>query len=70
MVHRGHKPYICTYCQRSFAKADTLKYHTMTHTGEKPHACPICDKKFRQPVALRTHLKMHAKHNKFPNSTA
>lgn len=61
IVHRGYKPYVCTYCQRSFSKAETLKHHTMIHTGEKPHACTLCDKRFIQIVALRAHMKVHEK---------
>lgn len=61
VVHRGHKPYVCTYCQLAFSKAETLKHHTMRHTGEKPHACQQCDRRFIQQVALKAHMKTHNK---------
>lgn len=61
VVHRGHKPYVCTFCSLAFAKAETLKHHTMRHTGEKPHACNLCDRRFIQIVALRAHMKTHEK---------
>ncbi|KAJ6648572.1 Zinc finger protein, partial [Pseudolycoriella hygida] len=59
--HRNHKPYICPHCQRSFAKAETMKNHIMTHTGEKPFACTVCGHRFIQSVALRSHMKVHEK---------
>nr|XP_029721388.1 LOW QUALITY PROTEIN: zinc finger protein 2 [Aedes albopictus] len=62
IVHCGIKAYNCTYCDRSFGKAETLKHHVMTHTGEKPHECRICGKRFIQSVALQTHMKTHRKH--------
>lgn len=34
IVHCGIKAYNCTFCERSFGKAETLKHHIMTHTGE------------------------------------
>ncbi|XP_062555692.1 zinc finger protein 845-like [Armigeres subalbatus] len=62
IVHCGIKSYNCTYCDRSFGKAETLKHHVMTHTGEKPHECGICGKRFIQSVALQTHMRTHRKH--------
>ncbi|XP_053687765.1 oocyte zinc finger protein XlCOF6-like [Sabethes cyaneus] len=62
IVHCGIKAYPCTYCDRSFGKAETLKHHVMTHTGEKPHECKVCGKRFIQQVALQTHMKTHRKH--------
>ncbi|XP_039966042.1 zinc finger protein 888 isoform X2 [Bactrocera tryoni] len=58
-VHERAKDYACRYCERTFAKPDTRKYHEMTHTGEKPNECPECGKRFLQPAALRTHRKIH-----------
>ncbi|XP_014101803.3 zinc finger protein 25 [Bactrocera oleae] len=58
-VHERAKDYACRYCERTFAKPDTRKYHEMTHTGEKPNECSECGKRFLQPAALRTHRKIH-----------
>lgn len=33
IVHCGVKEFKCTYCEKSFGKAETLKHHIMTHTG-------------------------------------
>ncbi|XP_053677002.1 zinc finger protein 501-like [Anopheles nili] len=60
LVHHRVKAFKCSYCHRSFGKAETLKHHVMTHTGEKPHECAICFKRFIQLVALQTHTKVHA----------
>uniref|UniRef100_A0A8D8G5R7 Zinc finger protein 235 n=1 Tax=Culex pipiens TaxID=7175 RepID=A0A8D8G5R7_CULPI len=61
VVHQGIKAFKCTFCEKSFGKAETLKHHVMTHTGEKPHACDQCDRRFIQLVALQSHKKTHNK---------
>lgn len=58
-MHERAKEFACRFCERTFAKADTKKYHEMTHTGEKPHECKECGRRFLQPAALRTHKKIH-----------
>jgi len=58
-IHCGIKAFLCTYCDKSFGKAETLKHHIMTHTGEKPHGCKTCGKRFIQFTALQTHMKIH-----------
>ncbi|XP_037939887.1 zinc finger protein 26 [Teleopsis dalmanni] len=63
-VHERAKDYACRYCERTFAKPDTRKYHEMTHTGEKPNECEQCGRRFTQPAALRTHRKIHQKQQK------
>ncbi|XP_053668267.1 zinc finger protein 501 [Anopheles marshallii] len=61
LVHRGIKEFKCTYCERTFGKAETLKNHVMTHTGEKPYKCSVCSKQFIQSYAFQTHVKTHDK---------
>lgn len=63
-VHERARDYACSYCEKTFAKPDTRKYHEMTHTGEKPHECEECGKRFTQPAALRTHRKIHERQRK------
>ncbi|XP_055842414.1 zinc finger protein 540-like [Episyrphus balteatus] len=61
IVHEGIKDYPCSYCDKSFGKAETRKHHEMTHTGEKPYECDVCQKKFIQLVAMKKHKKIHLK---------
>lgn len=63
-VHERARDYTCSYCEKTFAKPDTRKYHEMTHTGEKPNECEECGKRFTQPAALRTHRKIHERQRK------
>ncbi|EDW76997.2 uncharacterized protein Dwil_GK21197 [Drosophila willistoni] len=58
-VHERARDFPCSYCDKSFAKPDTRKYHEMTHTGEKNFKCEECGKRFTQPAALRTHRRTH-----------
>lgn len=60
-VHYKIKDFNCQFCQQSFARRETLRYHEMTHTGEKPRECSICGKRFIQLIALKTHIKTHNK---------
>lgn len=60
-VHYKIKDFTCQFCQQSFARRETLRYHEMTHTGEKPRECGICGKRFIQLIALKTHIKTHNK---------
>lgn len=60
-VHYKIKDFTCQFCQQSFARRETLRYHEMTHTGEKPRECGICGKRFIQLIALKTHVKTHNK---------
>ncbi|KAH8318515.1 hypothetical protein KR067_006771 [Drosophila pandora] len=58
-IHEKARDYACSHCEKSFATADTRKYHEMTHTGEKNFECHECGRRFTQPAALRTHRKIH-----------
>lgn len=60
-VHYKIKDFTCQFCQQSFARKETLRYHEMTHTGEKPRECEVCGKRFIQLIALKTHIKTHSK---------
>ncbi|KAL5275874.1 hypothetical protein ACFFRR_001602 [Megaselia abdita] len=60
-VHYKIKDFTCQFCQQSFARRETLRYHEMTHTGEKPRECGVCGKRFIQLIALKTHAKTHNK---------
>lgn len=59
IAHFGIKEHKCPYCDRSFGRPLTLKYHVMIHTGERPFTCSICNKGFIQKISLTTHMKSH-----------
>ncbi|XP_036318411.1 zinc finger protein 2 homolog isoform X1 [Rhagoletis pomonella] len=59
IVHLRLRPYMCSYCDKSFGKQATWKHHEMRHTGEKPYGCDMCGKRFIQSVALRAHMRSH-----------
>ncbi|KAG8623064.1 hypothetical protein KVT40_008040 [Elsinoe batatas] len=40
------KRFLCTTCQRTFARLEHLQRHERTHTNEKPFLCRQCDHRF------------------------
>ena len=42
----NNKPFRCTDCSKTFARAQEKKVHERIHSGEKPYSCSLCDKKF------------------------
>lgn len=55
----GVKLFHCTFCNRSFAKKDSLVAHLRLHTGELPYQCHACPEKFSTINKRKTHLKSH-----------
>jgi len=58
-IHSHDKPFKCTKCPRSFARASYLSGHNRIHTGERPYKCVQCSKVFAQKYYLRRHFRTH-----------
>ncbi|KAJ2781461.1 hypothetical protein GGI15_003209 [Coemansia interrupta] len=64
------KRYLCTVCQKMFARPSTLSTHMHSHTGEKPYECTwdSCGKRFSVMSNLRRHQRIHERQRaKFAN---
>ncbi|XP_061110904.1 zinc finger protein 629-like isoform X3 [Conger conger] len=64
-AHFGKKPFICTYCGRSFDRCSHLITHHRIHTGEKPYCCTQCGKNFNRKGNLVQHERVHSGNKPF-----
>ena len=54
---RGLKNHKCESCDRSFARAGSLKIHIHTvHENHKDYKCESCSKSFSQAGSLKRHI--------------
>ena len=60
-THTGEKSYVCSICDKKFARKDTLQRHQATHSDERKFKCDICpdDRSFKTKDELTKHMKYH-----------
>ena len=54
------RPYLCTVCDKWFARKADLKRHRQIHTGDRLHSCTQCEKRFTTEHYLRQHMNVHS----------
>ena len=57
----GNRPFMCSFCSKSFKTKAAVRKHETIHKTEKRHACTFCEKKFARADHLKSHLKSHLK---------
>lgn len=64
--HNDVRPYLCTYCGRSFFTTSAISLHIKTtHSTEKPFQCEVCDRTFAIRSILKMHLLTHSEMRNF-----
>lgn len=56
-VHTSERAHRCSYCPKSFKRADQKRIHERIHTGDKPYTCSICNESFIDWLRRKIHLK-------------
>ncbi|KAI1171107.1 hypothetical protein F4777DRAFT_71032 [Nemania sp. FL0916] len=52
----------CSYCDRSFARAEHLLRHERSHRNERPYQCILCDASFSRQDTFKRHQSRHHSH--------
>lgn len=52
--------FLCSICNRTYAKSQNLDVHMRIHRGERPFSCDQCGKTFTQSAHLKSHLSVHS----------
>ncbi|XP_067462647.1 uncharacterized protein si:dkeyp-68b7.7 [Thunnus thynnus] len=55
----NQKLFICSVCNKGFARLSQLEEHKITHEPFKPFRCLECGKSFTQKTRLKTHQRVH-----------
>ncbi len=57
--HTGVRPFVCSYCSKSFMRLNTLNVHVKKHLSAKPFDCPVdgCRKNYTEKGNLVKHIK-------------
>ena len=60
------KSFVCTYCDRVFARRQYLKSHLSVHTKVRAFACSQCNKTFAHRTNLKDHERIHSGVTPYP----
>ena len=56
--HTGENPFVCTICNLSFKKKQSLKMHVLSH-GTGSMQCPHCHMSFSSKKGFKRHVSIH-----------
>ncbi|EXJ66228.1 uncharacterized protein A1O5_10844 [Cladophialophora psammophila CBS 110553] len=63
------RSYSCSYCSKSFIRAEHLQRHLVSHENRKPHSCLACGSSFGRADVLLRHKKKCPQHQRLVAST-
>jgi len=58
--------FVCSYCDKTFSAAGSLKVHEANHSSDRPFVCAHCGKKFGCGLSLKKHAIVHDSKRAFP----
>ena len=62
--HLKLKPFKCDYCDKTFARKESLKDHLSTHGMGRTYNCDLCEKVFNNRDSIILHKKKYHTGNK------
>ena len=60
MTQHKTRPYMCTVCEKWFARKGSLRFHLRTHTADDSSTCTQCGKCFTSHSNLILHMNIHS----------
>nr|XP_057945602.1 zinc finger protein 500-like [Doryrhamphus excisus] len=62
---KGEKPFMCSFCGKSYYETAHLEVHTRIHTRERRFSCSVCGKSFYETAHLELHARIHTRERRF-----